>query len=61
MQFLEGMVFMAVFIGLNDAAKHVMTKVKQNNEPELKKMKIWGYPIYSYVRFKIGMDNETVE
>ena len=57
--FILGILCTVGFIGVNNAAKTLMTKVHQNNDEEMAKMKIPGYAIYSYIMFKKGNDNEN--
>lgn len=49
--FIVGIVVTIVFIYGNGAAKDVMSKVHQNNQAEMGKLKIPGYAIYSYIKF----------
>ena len=55
--FILGIVVTLGFIAGNDAAKTLMRKVHANNDEEMAKMKIPGYPIYSYYRFKRSQTN----
>jgi len=50
--FVIGIIFSAVAFACNDAAKTLMVKIHENDAEELAKMKIPGYPIYSYFVFK---------
>ena len=56
--FILGIICTVGFIGGNDAAKTLMTKVHKNDEKELAKLKIPGYAIYSYFIFKRSQSNE---
>jgi len=56
--FILGILCTVAFIGANNAMKTLMTKVHQNNDEEMAKMKIPGYAIYSYIMFKRGTNNE---
>lgn len=57
--FILGVIFTLGFIAGNDAAKTLMTKVHANNDEEMAKMKIPGYPMYSYYKFKRSQSNDT--
>jgi len=49
--FLAGAIFAAVLYGANSAMKENMKKVYQNNPEELARLKVFGYPVYSWVKF----------
>ena len=50
--FILGVIFTVAFIGGDNAAKTLMTKINTNNDEELTKMKIPGYSLYAYYKFK---------
>ena len=54
-----GIIAAIVFIYGNDAAKIIMSKVHQNNQEKMAKLKIPGYAIYSYIMFIRDRKNET--
>lgn len=51
MGFIAGLVTAAALYGANASMKDQMKKVYASNPEELAKLKIFGYPIYSWVKF----------
>lgn len=49
--FFAGAITAAVLYGANAAMKENMKRVYQNNPEELTKLKVFGYPIYSWIKF----------
>ena len=56
--FVLGMCFAGGLYAGNKAAYEVMSKVHEYNQDEMSRLKIPGYPIYSYIKFKMKQNKE---
>ena len=57
--FFIGTIIGATLYGANSALRDVMKLVYENNPEELAKLKIFGYPIYSWVKFNYLRKDEN--
>ena len=57
--FVLGICFAGGMYAGNKVTQEIMNKIHQYNPDELCRLKIPGYPIYSYIKFKLKQNKEN--